>query len=394
MNLWKIARSNLAFRPLNTILSVILLGFGVGIISLLILLQDQLQDQFDKNINNIDMVLGAKGSPLQLILANVYHIDVPTGNINLEEAKKIMKHPYVDKAIPLAYGDNYQRFRIVGCELNYPEHYEVSISEGRSWEDRFEVVIGSAVADEAGLKIGDEFYSSHGLTDDSDVHKNHAFKVVGIYASSGSVIDQLILCNIESIWGVHENLDVPEDDRPENEITAVLLTKKNPLAVITLPNYIRDTNMQLALPAIEINRLNQNFGLGMKAATAIAGIIMILSFISVFISLFNSLKDRKYELALMRTMGGSNKKLFGLIVLEGMTQVFIGLFAGLVLSRIGLFFLSWAVENQFHYDLNAISILPFELVLIGITIFVGILASLLPAISAVNIDISKTLSDG
>jgi putative ABC transport system permease protein len=108
MNLFRIAWRNIAHKPLNTALSLILLAFGVGIISLLLLLESSLQKEFDRNIKDIDMVLGAKGSPLQLILANVYHIDAPTGNISRAEAQRVMKHPYIDKAIPLAYGDNYR----------------------------------------------------------------------------------------------------------------------------------------------------------------------------------------------------------------------------------------------------------------------------------------------
>ena len=398
MNLFKIAFKNILFRPLNTSLSLILLSFGVGIISLLLLLEVQLREEFDRNIKDIDLVLGAKGSPLQLILANVYHIDAPTGNINLKEAQRVMRHPYIKEAIPLAYGDNFNRFRIVGTEHNYPAHYGVEIKEGKLWSAKFEATIGADVAKNSGLKIGDQFYSAHGLTDSADIHKDKAFTVVGIFEKSNSVIDQLILTEISSIWGVHEehdeaHVDGEEHEEPEREITAVLLKKKNPLAIITLPSFIKETNMQIALPSVEINRLNENFGIGMSTLKWVAILIMIISFISVFISLYNSLKQRKYELALMRSMGGRKGKLFAMLLLEGLVMVMMGIFLGLHLSRIGLMILSGALENQFHYDISNAGLLINEVKLILITIFVGVLASLLPAIQAVRIDISKTLSD-
>ncbi|MFM1932819.1 MAG: hypothetical protein RL226_2122 [Bacteroidota bacterium] len=400
MNLLRIARKNILYKPLNTALSLILLAFGVGIISLLLLLENGLKTEFDRNIRDIDMVLGAKGSPLQLILANIYHLDAPTGNISRQEARRVMKHPYIDKAIPLAYGDNYRSFRIVGTTHDYPEHYEVALLSGRLWETPFEATIGSKVAQSSGLKLGDTFYSAHGLEDETDVHENNAFTVVGIFAESGSVIDQLILTPMESIWNVHahpedaaaDSTSLPED-APEDEITAVLLTKKNPLAIVTIPNLIRDTNMQVALPAIEINRLTQNFGIGMKTLSGIAVLIMIISFISVFISLYNSMKERKYELALMRSMGASRSTLFLLILTEGLWLTVLGTLLGLVMSRVGMWVLSSVMKDEFKYDIGNMGVLQGEIILIGLTIFVGVLASLLPARETVRMDVSKILGD-
>ena len=199
MRLFYIARKNLLAKPLQTALSTILLAFGVGMVSLMMLSERQIKDQFERNIKDIDLVLGAKGSPLQLILANVYHIDAPTGNISLEAAKDVIKHPYVESGIPLAYGDNYMGYRIVGTDHSYPEHYSAEIAEGEMWKEIYEVTIGAVAAEKLGLEIGDTFFSAHGLTDETNVHDNVEFKVVGILRSTSSVIDQLLLTNIESV---------------------------------------------------------------------------------------------------------------------------------------------------------------------------------------------------
>lgn len=394
MNLLKIARRNISAKPLNTALSLSLLAFGVGIISLLLILEARLQEQFDRNIKDIDMVLGAKGSPMQLILANVYHVDAPTGNISRREAERVAKHPYIEEAIPLAYGDNFRSYRIVGTSPQYPKHYQAEVNIGRLFDAPFEATIGARVAKESGLGVGDTFYSAHGLTDETDVHADHTFTVVGIFETNHSVIDQLILTPMSSIWGVHEHVEEESGEAADEEITAMLLKKKNPMAILTLPKFIEDTNMQIALPSIEINRLTQNFGIGMDTIRWIAILIMLLSFISVFISLYNSMRERKYELALMRTMGASRGTLFTLILLEGLVMTFIGMLIGLATSRIGMLILAGQLESRFHYDLTDIGIILNEVWLMAITIFVGVLASLLPAISAVKIDISKTLSNG
>ncbi len=442
-----------------TTLTLLLLSFGVGIISMMLLLENQLSEKFNKNIKDIDFVLGAKGSPLQLILANVYHIDAPTGNIKVAEAQRIIKNPTVKEAIPLAYGDNYEGWRIVGTTPRYAEFYEVKLREGKVFETPFEVTVGSYAAKELGLKLGQTFKSNHGLDKDGEEEEGHdqLFTVVGIYEASGTVIDRLILTPVESIWEVHDHGDHEEsphnaivsaeehdteehhagehdaeehahsDDEHEHdaehehdheedhdaehsaeeghdheeehmheeekEVTAYLLIKRLPMAPMILPQLVKNTNMQLALPAIEINRLNENFGIGMSVVKAVAILIMIISFLSVFISLFNALRERQYELAILRTLGGRRIQLFILILLEGFFMVALGLIIGLALSRVGITMLSDMAKDSFHDEFNAMIFLPQEYYLVGITLGLGVVASLLPALRAFFMDISKTLSN-
>lgn len=383
---------NLRAKPLQTALSLALLGFGVGMVSLMLLTEKQVNDAFERNIKDIDLVLGAKGSPLQLILANVYHIDAPTGNINQRAAEKVLKHPYIDSGIPLAYGDNHEGYRIVGTEHSYVEHYGATLAEGQLWDAPYEVTAGARVAENLGLKIGDTFFSAHGLKDQTDIHTNKTFTVVGILEPSGSVVDQLLLTPIESIWYVHME-DGEVLDPETREITAMLLKKRNPLAVLTIPNTLRDTNMQVALPAIEVNRMTQQFGLGTSALRAIAMLIMALSFASIFISVLDNIRARRHELALMRTMGGTPGTLYRLLLLEGGLLSVAGTVLGLVLSRVGMTVLSQVVESQFHYDVAALGVLGSEWALAGAAIAVGLLASAIPARRSLRLDISRTLSE-
>ena len=386
------AWQNLRAKPLQTALSLALLGFGVGMVSLMLLTEKQVNDAFERNIKDIDLVLGAKGSPLQLILANVYHIDAPTGNINQRAAEKVLKHPYIDSGIPLAYGDNHEGYRIVGTEHSYIAHYGATLAEGQLWAAPYEVTAGARVAENLGLHIGDTFFSAHGLKDQTDIHTNKTFTVVGILEPSGSVVDQLLLTPMESIWYVHME-DGEVLDPETREITAMLLKKRNPLAVLTIPNTLRDTNMQVALPAIEVNRMTQQFGLGTSALRAIAMLIMALSFASIFISVLDNIRARRHELALMRTMGGTPGTLYRLLLLEGGLLSVTGTVLGLVLSRVGMTVLSQVVEAQFHYDVAAMGVLGSEWALAGAAILVGLLASAIPARRSLRLDISRTLSE-
>jgi len=386
------AARNVRSKPLQTALSLALLAFGVGMVSLMLLTEKQVNDAFERNIKDIDLVLGAKGSPLQLILANVYHIDAPTGNILQAEAEKVLKHPYIASGIPLAYGDNHEGYRIVGTEHAYVAHYDGSLAEGRLWDAPFEVTLGARVADNLGMGLGDTFYSAHGLTDQTDVHTDKTFTVVGILEPSGSVMDQLILTPMESIWNVHAH-EGEVIDPATREITAMLLKKRNPLAVLTIPNVLRETNMQVALPAIEVNRMTQQFGLGTSALRAIAMLIMALSFASIFISVLDNLRARRHELALMRTLGGTPSTLYRLLLLEGGLLSVAGTLLGLGLSRAGLVVLGKVVESEFHYDLATLALLPSEGVLAGAAVAVGLLAAAVPAAGSLRLDISKTLRE-
>ncbi|MEZ4931318.1 MAG: ABC transporter permease, partial [Saprospiraceae bacterium] len=353
MNLLKLSWKNLLHKPLNLALTLILFALGVGLISLLLNLNTQLEENFNKNLAGIDLVLGAKGSPLQLILCSMYHVDNPTGNINIGKAKAFLnpKHPLIKDAVPLSLGDSYRNYRIVGTTYDILELYNAKLAEGDLWANNMEVTIGAAVADVLHLHIGDTFKSSHGLVEGIEEHE-HDFKVVGILQPAGSVIDQLILCNTQSIWDSHEHqsavgsghsAEEAEDehdheghdhshdkvpptsydsltlrnaataDRMEllnnedKDITAILIKYKSRTNIQALNmgrNINENTELLAAAPPIEVARLQTNLGGGTKVLTQLAGVIVFVSGLSIFISLFSSLRERKYELALMRVMGG------------------------------------------------------------------------------------------
>lgn len=417
MNLLKISWSNLKDKKSASTLSILLLSLGIGLISLLLLLNRQLDAQFKKNIKGIDMVVGAKGSPLQLILSSIYQIDSPTGNVKLDEVNSLRKNPFVKTVIPLSMGDSYHGFRIVGTTEEYPQHFEAEIKEGHLFSEVLEVTIGSKVAQQSGLKIGDSFESSHGLDGEGDTHGDNKYVVKGIFDYSGTVIDQLILTSFESVWAIHDH---PEDDHDHaedashehhegedhdhdhdhiheetpKEITSALIKFRNPMGLIALPRQINEnTNMQAALPSIEINRLFTLLGIGIDTLKAIALIIIIIAGISVFISLYNSLKERKYEMALMLSMGATRTRLFLLLLSEGLILAVIGFFAGILLSRIGMYFFNLAAEKDYHYSLSNFSILPEELTLLAGALLLGILAAIIPSLSIYRINISRTLAE-
>ncbi|MBC8153702.1 MAG: ABC transporter permease [Bacteroidetes bacterium] len=404
MNLFKISWRNLLDKPLSSFLSGLLMTFGITIISLLLLLGRQLTEQFTRNSKGIDMVLGAKGSPLQLILSSVYQVDAPTGNIPFDEAQRLTRNPMIKTAIPLAMGDSYRSFRIVGTNQQYLQHFGATVIEGKPFANDLEVVIGPRVAAVTGLTIGATFAGSHGLDGNGEDHDEKVYKVVGILSPTNTVADQLILTNVSSIWALHEHHDEAggtehhEDadaDPAEapHEITSMLIKFRNPMGMMLARGINQNSKLQAALPQIEINRLFELMGVGIENLQKLAIAIMLIAGVSVFVSLYNSLKDRRYEMALMLSMGATRTQLFGMLLLEGLALALIGFVLGVVLSRVGLLLFSARVESQYHYDLTSLAILPEEWLLLAGAIGVGILAAALPALGVYRMNISRTLAE-
>lgn len=414
MNLLLLSWKNLTYKPLNLLMSLVLFGLGVGLITFLILVDRQLEEKKDNNLAGIDLVIGAKGSPLQLILCAMYHVDNPTGNIRIGDAKAFMRpeHPLIATAVPVSVGDNYQNYRIVGTTPAYLDLYEATIAQGRIWEALYEVVIGASVANDLGLKLGDEFQSSHGLVTGFDTHEG-AFKVVGILASTNSVIDQLILCNTPSIWAAHDDHGGPEIDsvaggheahsydltKPlyefeDQEITALLVRyKMRNFQTISLPRNINEnTPFMAAPPPILINSFYDQLGVGIEAIQYLAYAIAVVSGLSLFIFLYSSLKERKYELALMRVMGGSSAQLFFLVLLEALIIAIWGYLIGLLLSHGGMELLGGFLKENFRYEFSGWKFYPLEWIVFGVAVLVAFLVAVGPAIQASRTDISETLS--
>ena len=404
MNIFKLSIKNIFNKPLSSSISLALLVLGVGIISLLLQLNTLIKDQMDNNLRGIDMVVGAKGSPLQLILSSVYHIDSPTGNISLAEAETISNNRMVGSSIKILYGDNYKGFRIVGAEKKFIELYKGVIKEGKDWDNPYEVLVGSKVYEKLKINLGDELISSHGLRETGQSHDEGTFKVVGLLKPSNSVIDQLIITSPQSVWDIHETHDHDEhENEHENEhehehdnreITAMLIKFKSPMNIIQFPRQINEnTNLQAAVPSYEISRLFKLFGFGIETLSYLAYLIIIVSGFSLFINLFNSMRERKYEMALIRTLGASRFQLSTMIIFESLVLTISGFILGLLFSRFGVMFVSSLMEESINYNLNSLKILNEEYWLLGLSVLIGVVSSLIPAIQVYKMNISKILAD-
>ena len=420
MNLFKISLAYIYRRKLNTLLNMLLLGLGTGIVVVLLLFGEQFEENLHRNVQNIDVVVGAKGSPLQLILSSVFHVDVPTGNIPLLEARKLAKNRAVAQAIPLALGDNYRGYRIVGTTSEYAKHYRAELVDGTFWDAPYQVVIGAQVVRETGLALGDEVISSHGLTAEtaSEQHESQPFRVVGVLRPTGSIIDRLLLTAVETVWLVHEPheeegdgqdhhmeshadedrardvLGLPMDSEAdaEREVTGLLIRYRSPIAAVSFPRYVnKETKFQAASPAFETTRLFALLGVGLEVVRVFGGVLVFAAALSIFVALYNAMKDRRYDLAMMRALGASRGKLFVQALLEGVLLTLMGTGLGFVLGHASTEVIgAWVREAQ-HINLTGWIILSDEFWLIGLALVLGSVSALIPALQVYRTDVAQTL---
>lgn len=391
-----LAWAYLRARPLATVLNIALLALGIATIVALALTLSQLEERMDRDAAGIDLVIGAKGSPLQLILSTVFQVDIPTGNIDLAEAERLTKHAHVKQAIPLALGDSYKTFRIVGTDARYLTLYAATLHDGRGWQAPQEVVLGALVARITGLKVGDKFTGSHGLTEGGGHHDEHPYTVVGILKSSGAVIDRVILTSVESIWEVHEHEEgegAGAIAKAEKQITAVLIQYATPLAAASFPRRVNaSSGLQAAAPAMETARLFNLLGVGISALKGFAVVLMLCAALGIFVGLMNALDEHRADLALLRLLGASPATVFLTIMAQGVVLGLAGVILGTLIGHIGAEWVGLALEKTHRVALSGGIVISEEL-WVGLgAMAMALLAGLFPAWRAYRNAVPESLS--
>lgn len=404
MNLASVSFSYLRARALNTTLNVLLLALGIATITLLMLASDQLEERMHRDARGIDLVVGAKGSPMQIILSSIYQLDVPTGNIPWKQAQELAKHRGVKKSLPLAMGDNYKGYRIVGTNHDYVAHYGAQLGAGRLWNAPLEAVLGSEVAAAMGLGLNAKFTGAHGMSGDSEhMHDEHPYIVVGVLKPTGTVVDRIVLTDVTSLWAVHaDQYDIKDVARiaellPEEgkELTALLIEYSSPMSAAILPRYVNaNSDMQAASPAYETARLFSIIGVGVDVLRGFALVLIFSAGLSVFIALYNALEERRYDLAIMRALGAGPRKLMALLLFEGLLLALIGAAVGLLLGHALTEVLGFALKRAKQPEVTGWVWNMGELWLVAIALAVGVIAALLPAWRAYRTDIAGTLARG
>ena len=396
MNAFRLATAQLLRKPLQTVLAVTLLALGIATLVFVVLVHGQLSRQLARDAEGIDLVVGAKGSPLQLILSAVYHLDVPTGNVALAAVDQLRANRLIAQVIPVSLGDNYQGFRIVGTEPALIEHYRGRLAAGALWSAPMEAVLGAEAARTTALSIGTPFAGSHGFAAGGTAHEEAQYRVVGVLSPTGTVLDRLILTDKASVWRAHEGEPADAEERAileaEREVTALLVRYVSPLAAAIVPRQVNaESRLMAASPASELARLFAVVGVGINTMRVFAAVLITSSLLAVFVTLYNALEERRYDIAIMRLLGASRGRIVMLMLLEAWLLAIVAIAIGLVMGLVAVAVVShWLAEAR---ALSVTSDLTPELLWIGIVaLVVATVAALLPAWRAGRMDVAQTLA--
>ena len=384
-------------RPLAAALNLLLLSLGLASITLVLLVNHQIQQAFARDLAGIDVVVGAKGSPLQLILSGVFQIDTPTGNVPLADVQALQANPQVAKLIPISMGDSFKGYRIIGTTPDYVSHYAGVMASGTLWQAPMQAVLGAKVARDTGLRVGDSFAGSHGLGSGGHAHGQTPYTVTGVLAPSGSVMDRLILTPTESVWRVHEKdtaLDAADQKilEEEREVTLALIQYRSPLAAVTFPRFINTTtDMQAAAPAVEISRLLGLIGIGADVLRAFAGVLLLTAGLGVFIALWSAVRERRADLALLRMLGAAPRQLAVLLWWEAVWLAVLATLRGLAMGQGLTALLAVALDVDKSISLAALN-WPVELLAVpALALGVAAASALLPTWEAYRVSVLELL---
>lgn len=457
MNLFQIVLKNIKQRKLSAVLTVISTLLGVALVVAILVIKQESAEAFNQTATGYELIVGPKGSPLQLTLNTIYHIGLPVNNMPVKTYELLAKDKRVKLAIPYVMGDNYKNFRLIGTTQNiftqfeYQKGKKYGFASGKQFENENEAVIGSDVAEKTGLKIGDSFIGSHGVEayEYAEEHDEHNFVVTGILQKTFTPNDKVIFIPMESVWDMHyhgvENVKgatdttktnshsghghlhghshnntkeqknvvkdsisngsnsndssyvssgIPEDRKT---ITSVLVSLKSPIYFDLLRRQINDDkfhgmNAQAVIPVMEIMQLFEIIGNINSVLLIVAYLVIFVAVISILVSIYNSINERKRDIAIMRALGANKGMIFGIIILEGLFISLGGAVLGLLIGHLAVYVFSPLISAKTGILITGMTFNIFELYLVLGTIILAMLVSILPAVKAYRTDAAKNLS--
>ena len=410
MSLWHIAWSYLWNRKLTTSLTVLSVALGVGLIYSVLTLREETRKRFEEEGQMFDVVVGAKGSPLQLVLSSLYFMDMPTGNIQLSDYETLKKSEDVTAAFPISLGDTYRGFRIVGISRDLFDYTwarattgvtrkPFQLADGRFFEKPMEAVVGSTVARADGLKVGDTFVGAHGFTQfaQQEEHAQFPYTVVGVLKPSDTPNDRAVFCNTESVWQVHKEHDDDQGHKdPSKEITAILIVLSSPTLRFQFVEQVNDTlNAMATIPINQIRNLYANvLGTVKSVLLSVGYLVVVISAISILIGLYLSILQRKRDLAIMRALGASATEIVGSVLIEAFLVTLLGIGAGWLLGNGVCWGIGLYLTKQYGLTIGVFGRLTMEEVAAFATVaLAGLIAGILPAWQAYRTDVARDLAE-
>lgn len=433
---WTIILRSLTGRLFSTVTTVITVAVAVGLMLVLLMMRDSGRKAFERGSGNMHLLVSADASPLVSVLNGIYYANPPRRPVSWQKYQEIAGKFPLEFAIPTQIGDSYRGQPVLATTPEFFTKFQPTPGEpwrfahGAGLKDQWDLVVGSRAARATGLKIGDRVHLTHGSGDSraggaggvGHEHEHFDYTVVGVLGPTGSAHDRAIFSTVEAAWlihafdriereeaGVHAEEtehdhdhvtlptldDLTEEDRKITGVYLRLITREGSDAPANLPQIFdilrRDSSITVAQPDQEIKRLFAIVGNVDQILLAMAGVVMVSSGIAIMLALYNSMEQRRRQIAVLRVLGCSRGRIFGLVVTESAVLGMAGAAVGLVASVLGARVVAGLMKERLGLVIDpGLAYEPTAIVLAA-TVALASLAGIIPAAMAYNTSVAKNL---
>lgn len=410
-----LALKSLWNRRVTAILTISAIAVSVALLLGVQKMRTAARESFANTVSGVDLIVGARSGPLNLLLYSVFRVGDATANVSWTSYQKIAKHPDVAWTIPISLGDSHHGFRVMGTNSSYFEHYrfggthELTFASGAPFRDLYDAVLGADVARALGYELGDSIIVAHGIGNVSFAeHKDKPFRVAGILAPTGTPVDRTVHVSLEAITAIHIDwqtgmqapagfrvsaADARLRDLTPDSITAFLVGMRSRVMTFTMQRAINDYRQEpllAILPGVALSQLWELVGIADTALMIVAAFVVLAGLLGMLTAILTSLHERRREMAILRSVGARPRHVFTLLVAEAGLLAALGVTAGICLTYLLLIAGRPLLQKRFGIFIGVTGLTGYDLVILGAIVLAGLLMGLLPAFRAYR----NTLSDG
>lgn len=406
---------------------VVSLALATALLWTLERLRHDIRHSFSQSVSGVDLIVGARSSPVQLMLFSVFHIGSVPQSMSMDSVQQLSQHRSVSWVVPLSLGDSHRGFPVLGTTPAYFQHFAYGdkqplvLQQGAVFagnlDGLYEAVIGAEVAHKMGYGLGQRITLGHGMHDhdhdheveEADEHADKPFKVVGILAPTGTPVDRTVHVSLQALQALHLDWvagvpmpggQIPADQarkfnlEPE-EVTAALVGLKSRAAVFNVQRFVNQYEAEAlmgVMPGVALGELWSVLGVGENALLAVSALVALVSVVSLMAVVLAGLNERRRELAVLRAVGAGPRHVLGLLTLEGVWVTCAGVVLGVLLAQAGMALATPWLQQSLGIRLQTAAPLPSQLALAGAVLLAGLLASLGPAWRAYRLSLADGLS--
>ena len=435
--LFSVAAKSLRYRLSGVILTTIAVALSVFVLLGVEHVRQESRSSFASTVSGVDLIVGARTGDINLLLLSVFRIGSASANVSWESVEAINEHPQVDWVVPLSLGDSHRGYRVVGTTEGFFDRYHygrkqpITFDTGSQFSETADVVLGAAVAKSLGYGIGDSLILSHGVADTSFVHHDQVpFTVVGLLSPTGTPVDNALFVSLEAIDAMHadeetaqehghdeheshddhnghdehgehdahdehDEHDAHDHSGPLGSVSAVLVGLDGPFATLQVQRWINEFEDEALLGILPGVTLTQLWDIMARIEDTLRGIAILVFISSLFglnAMLLASMRERRQEIGILRSIGAPSLFILGMLVVESLMIVIVGivLAIGCLIVAIGAVngFLMSEVGISFSYQI----LYPTSLIALTLIVIVSVFMSLLPAWQAYRLSTSPGAS--